>query len=265
MNKHHWPVGNTYPPTGPTTRGAKLPFDAVLFDLYGTLVDETTGTPERRVELDRVTQEIAAVLGAPQDPFMALWSSTVAQRATGVHGSFEAYVTALCGELGVAPSADSAAEAFGLRVDFFRDRLDPRPDALDTLAAIRAKGLSVGLISNCSWATEMLWPSTPFPPHFDAAILSCEVGMRKPDPAIYALACSRLGVAHERCLFVGDGRSGELPRRRAGRHDGPPHPRPLRVLPRRQGPLARPGGLNALAGPRPAGIGGHVPLFPGLS
>ena len=211
MNKHHRPVGDAYWPTSPKTRGAPLPFDAVIFDLYGTLVDETTGTPERRAELDRVTQEIAAVLGAPQDPFMALWSSTVAQRATGVHGSFEAYVTALCDELGVAPSADSAADALGLRVDFFRDRLHPRPDALDTLASIRAKGLSVALISNCSWATEMLWPSTPFPPHFDAAILSCEVGMRKPDPAIYALACSRLGVAPERCLFVGDGRSGELP------------------------------------------------------
>jgi len=30
------------------------------------------------------------------------------------------------------------------------------------------------------------------------------VGMRKPDPEIYRLTCSRLGVAPERCLFIDD-------------------------------------------------------------
>jgi putative hydrolase of the HAD superfamily len=33
---------------------------------------------------------------------------------------------------------------------------------------------------------------------------SSKVGMRKPDPEIYLLTCSRLGVAPERCLFIDD-------------------------------------------------------------
>ena len=129
---------------------------------------------------------------------------------TGAHGSFEAYVAALCAELGVVPDPAGVAEALRLRLDFFRDRLVPRPDALDTLARIRALGHKVGLITDCSWETAMLWPDTPFPPYFDTAVFSCDAGVRKPDPAIYALACSRLSITPERCLYVGDGNSNEL-------------------------------------------------------
>ena len=35
-------------------------------------------------------------------------------------------------------------------------------------------------------------------------MLSGEIGIRKPDPAIYVLATERVGVAAERCVFVDD-------------------------------------------------------------
>ena len=34
--------------------------------------------------------------------------------------------------------------------------------------------------------------------------------MNKPDPRIYAIACERLGVPPEACLYVADGVGGEL-------------------------------------------------------
>jgi putative hydrolase of the HAD superfamily len=42
------------------------------------------------------------------------------------------------------------------------------------------------------------------------SILSCDVGMKKPDSGIYLLACERLGVEPGECLFIGDGDSREL-------------------------------------------------------
>ena len=44
------------------------------------------------------------------------------------------------------------------------------------------------------------------PPHdrFDVVLFSCEVGLRKPNPAIYELALERLGVAAEAALFLDD-------------------------------------------------------------
>jgi len=39
---------------------------------------------------------------------------------------------------------------------------------------------------------------------FDAVVVSCEVGLLKPDPAIFRLCLDRLGVAPDRALFVDD-------------------------------------------------------------
>ncbi len=39
---------------------------------------------------------------------------------------------------------------------------------------------------------------------FDAVVCSAEVGMAKPDPAIYRLAAERLGLPPEACVFVDD-------------------------------------------------------------
>ncbi len=188
-----------------------MKFNAVIFDLYGTLVDETTGSVARLGGYNRTTSEVAELVGAPPDPFVQLWNATITQRMTGDCGSFADYVAALCAELGVEPNTAGMADALALRTEFFRERLVPRPDCLDTLAALRASGHRIGLITDCSWETPALWPDTPFPPHFDVTTFSCETGLRKPDPRIYHSTCERLGVAPDRCLYVGDGNSGELP------------------------------------------------------
>jgi beta-phosphoglucomutase-like phosphatase (HAD superfamily) len=39
---------------------------------------------------------------------------------------------------------------------------------------------------------------------FDGAVISSEVGLRKPDPAIYELAAERIGVAAAGCIYVDD-------------------------------------------------------------
>ena len=55
-----------------------------------------------------------------------------------------------------------------------------------------------------------MWSEASFAPLIDEAILSCSVGLKKPDPRIYQLACIRLRVSPQRCLYVGDGGSNEL-------------------------------------------------------
>jgi putative hydrolase of the HAD superfamily len=44
----------------------------------------------------------------------------------------------------------------------------------------------------------------------DVPVFSCEVKIKKPDPRIYRLACKRLRLAPEACLYVGDGIDREL-------------------------------------------------------
>lgn len=78
------------------------------------------------------------------------------------------------------------------------------------LRTLRERGLRLGLISNLDPADISAWPACALASHLDVAILSCEVGLVKPDPAIYALCLDRLGLAGSQCLYVGDGAGDEL-------------------------------------------------------
>ena len=97
-----------------------------------------------------------------------------------------------------------------LRSDFTRAALVPREGAVETLDELGRRGFKRGLISVCSSDVEEAWDGLELARHLDEVVLSCAVGLRKPDPAIYLLTCERLGVAPVECLFVGDGANDEL-------------------------------------------------------
>lgn len=66
----------------------------------------------------------------------------------------------------------------------------------------RGAGVRTGLLSN-SWGSEN-YPHHRFESMFDALVISGDVGIRKPDPAIFALAAERLAVTPDACVFVDD-------------------------------------------------------------
>ena len=78
-----------------------------------------------------------------------------------------------------------------------------RPDE-EMIAAVRTAreaGIRTGLISN-SWGLG-IYDRAPTE-LFDAAVISGEVGLHKPQPEIYLLACERLGVEPSESVFVDD-------------------------------------------------------------
>jgi putative hydrolase of the HAD superfamily len=75
----------------------------------------------------------------------------------------------------------------------------------EAAAETRKAGIRVGVITN-SWGTE---PYDPYEGYqlnerYDALVVSSEVGIRKPDAAIYRLAADKFGIAPSRCVFVDD-------------------------------------------------------------
>jgi putative hydrolase of the HAD superfamily len=68
---------------------------------------------------------------------------------------------------------------------------------------IRRSGVRTGLLSN-SWGDGLAYDPALLEELFDGWVISSEVGLRKPDPAIYALAAERIGVPSEACVFVDD-------------------------------------------------------------
>jgi putative hydrolase of the HAD superfamily len=92
-----------------------------------------------------------------------------------------------------------------------RRSLVPVDGALSLLADLRARGLRLGLISNCSSEVGELWEESAFASRFDVVVLSAIEGVQKPDARIFRLALERLGVEAGETIFVGDGEAGELP------------------------------------------------------
>jgi putative hydrolase of the HAD superfamily len=97
-----------------------------------------------------------------------------------------------------------------LRREVTRKGLVPVPGAVETIAALRERGLKTGLITVCSEDVVSLWEETDFHGLFDAEVFSAAVGLRKPDPRIYRIALEKLGVEAADAAFVGDGANDEL-------------------------------------------------------
>ncbi|OXM67976.1 HAD-IA family hydrolase [Amycolatopsis vastitatis] len=88
-------------------------------------------------------------------------------------------------------------------VDFAGVLTDPDAGRLyDYLAAARERGIRTALLSNAPGASNEV-KNTMFD-YFDALVFSGEVGVAKPDPAVYLLAADRLGLPAARCAFVDD-------------------------------------------------------------
>jgi putative hydrolase of the HAD superfamily len=78
----------------------------------------------------------------------------------------------------------------------------PRPAMLEAIRRIRAGGLLAGALTN-NWIVEDS-RNDVLRSHFDAFVESAVVGLRKPDPRIFHLACEALGVAPPEAVFLDD-------------------------------------------------------------
>ena len=180
--------------------------DAVVFDLFGTLVPEFP-----KAEFYEVIREMAGVLGADPDAFEDEWMRTAIARQTGAYpGGVRENVAAVCAAVGAGAEPAALDAALEPRVALYDRWFHPRPGALETLAALKERRYPVALISMCAPDTPALWRASELAPFVDVEVFSSEVGLRKPDPAIYRLACNGLGVEPEACLYCGDGAYGEL-------------------------------------------------------
>ena len=178
-------------------------FDAVIFDLFGTLV-------YNRPWGEAMNAAVATALGAPVEDFVREWARTAPRRTAGGYASVGENVEEVCRTLGVAVTPEQVERAVAIRLDYTRRNLRPKEGALELVRHLRDMGLKIGLLSNCTPEVPIIWREMPFCPLFDDAVFSCDVGMAKPQPEIFQLACRRLGTAAERCVYVADNVDGEL-------------------------------------------------------
>lgn len=166
-------------------------FAAVLFDVGGVVVDSPLH------EIARFEQE----RGLPAN---AVNQVVVTSGATGAWSRLE------CGELTVesfcAPfEADCRAAGFTIDAAALMTRIaaatQPRPRMIAAIRRLRDAGLRVGALTN-NWKRD--GQTSPVREMFDVFVESCVVGLRKPDPRIYEIACRELGASPPATIFLDD-------------------------------------------------------------
>ena len=86
-----------------------------------------------------------------------------------------------------------------------------RPEMVGAIRRLRDHGIRAGALTN-NWIDERtevgrvggFGGHTDLASLFDTIVESARVGLRKPDPRIYALVCERLGVQPPGCAFLDD-------------------------------------------------------------
>jgi HAD superfamily hydrolase (TIGR01509 family) len=159
---------------------------AICFDAFGTLVE----------------------IGDKRRPFRALLRGGVkgisAEEILTKPLNLREVAAGVSHELGEGGLADLEGD---LQAECASIRL--RPGIMGIWQSLRERGLGIGVCSNLALPYDLpllsVLPDTP-----DAVILSYQVGLAKPDPAIFRLVCDRLGFLPAEILFVGDTLSADV-------------------------------------------------------
>lgn len=181
------------------------PFEAVVFDLFGTLVPEYT-----KAEFYGTVDAAARALAADPVAFRAEFDRTAPARQAGGFPDMRSNVRAICDAIGIRADDAAIDRALAPRDAMYERGFRPREGSLETLTELRSRGYPIALVSVCAPDIPARWRRLPLAPFVEVTVFSSEVGLRKPDPAIYLAATDGLGVAPEACLYCGDGAYGEL-------------------------------------------------------
>jgi putative hydrolase of the HAD superfamily len=177
----------------------------LLTDLFSTVI------PGGDAERDAVNARMGVALGVAPAAFQQAFDASSYERFIGAYGDLPNTLRVIAERCGGVPTDEQVQEATSLRRALARNLLSAAPAAtLDALAAFKAAGWRIGLVSNITAETQLQWPGSPLAPYFDTTAFSAEVGAAKPEPKIYLTACAALGADPADCVYVGDGRDNEL-------------------------------------------------------
>ncbi len=182
----------------------KAPFDAILFDLFGTLIS-SGNRAARKVFIE----ETADALGLAPESFSKDFFGSQDPRMRGGIGLAESYKS-IAATHGQHPPESQIRRAVEIRSAYMWSLMETCVVTTPILDELRRAGIRLAVVSDSSEEIPSLWPRSPLSRRMEVAIFSCQVGCRKPDPRIYGHALQALGLPAERCAFVGDGGSHEL-------------------------------------------------------
>jgi putative hydrolase of the HAD superfamily len=172
------------------------PFDAVLLDLYDTIVWSEWG---------KLRDLIAARIGIDTKALTKAFEATRPARGVGTYPGAEGDMVAVLQAAGVDPTPELVKALVDLEDDELTRGVHLYDDALPVIRSFRERGVQSVLVSNCSHSTRPVVERLRLEDAFDHLVLSFEAGVMKPDAGIYLKALERAGgIDPSRAVFVDD-------------------------------------------------------------
>ena len=179
--------------TGPyADRVARL--EACLVDAYDTIVT---------CDFSALRREVPMLAGIPADVWDEEYGRLGALLTDGQMSKTEAFGQILQAS-GRQAQAGLVAEMVRRDAELLLANARLYDDVIPSLDRLRARGIKIAVVSNCTENTRPLLVSLGVDALADALVLSCEVGAAKPAAEIFRCALDRLGVAAEAAVFVDD-------------------------------------------------------------
>lgn len=186
--------------------------DAVIFDFGGVLASNGRPTDvAKRFPNDPVDKVMRVMMGDYGQDTNHPWHRLERGEISMVE--YREQLGPLVIEAGLQPSPTSLQTPTsgpssngtqpGIGITF-----EPNPLVIELVHELKAGGFRLGVLTNnVREFRHAWWPLLDFANIFDDVVDSHEVGMRKPNRAIYELSLSRLGVEPHRAAFLDDARS----------------------------------------------------------
>ncbi len=189
-------------------------YDVVIFDVGNTLIGFSDARPFRRFLQDM--QPLRRVSTAEGRALLDRWNAVFRQRRHEARGKgardgelehfWRAVIRDVCAPLPEPEAAAAELERRFDRGDLQQLYADVRP----ALAALRARGVPMGIISNFRASLEDYLKELRIGRYFRFVVCYAVVGLAKPDPAIFRLGVAQAGCRAERILYVGDDPSDDV-------------------------------------------------------
>ena len=210
-----------------------MTIQGAFFDLYGTLLIAEDAARAWSDWLDAFYESLrGAGLDLSREAFAKQCDGFFSRPEPQVQPDgltvYERRIRAFTAELGLALVPDAVRSAATASAEAWHRHMALDPDAAPVLTALKGH-VTLALVSNFDHPpfVHTLLTKLHLRPYFDAIVISGDVGVKKPDPAIFAVALRQTGLSPADVVFIGDSAEDVHGARAAGlrpiliRRDGP--------------------------------------------
>ncbi len=162
-------------------------YQAIIFDLWNTLAQIQN--------LAELRQQTLELLGSQRQAQLMQhfrqWHQT--------NSSSQQFISQLDQAIKIQDHELKLIQSFIAPQDY---RKFPETDSV--LEQLQKRGIRLALLTNSPPSSHHAFEEMGLAKYFEQLVFSCDVGLIKPDPAIFQLLCQKLKLAPQDCLMVGD-------------------------------------------------------------